>query len=179
MAKQLVDALGMQRVLTRMTYEIIEKNKGLQDTVLVGIKTRGIYLAQRIAARIKQLEGEDVPVGTLDITLYRDDHHAIGHREQATVHGADLPVDIDDKTVVLIDDVLFTGRTARAAMDALVAHGRPQRIMLAVLVDRGTGSYRFALTSWARTYPPQPRNKLPWRSQRWTTTTALQLNKYS
>ena len=111
MTKQLVDALGMQRVLTRMTYEIIEKNKGLQDTVLVGIKTRGIYLAQRVAE--------------------------IGHRDQATVNGADLPVNIDDKTVVLIDDVLFTGRTARAAMDALVAQGRPQRIMLAVLVDRG------------------------------------------
>ncbi|WKF84435.1 bifunctional pyr operon transcriptional regulator/uracil phosphoribosyltransferase PyrR [Lacticaseibacillus pantheris] len=137
MTKQLVDALGMQRVLTRMTYEIIEKNKGLQDTVLVGIKTRGIYLAQRVAKRIEQLEGQQVPVGTLDITLYRDDHHEIGHRDQATVNGADLPVNIDDKTVVLIDDVLFTGRTARAAMDALVAQGRPQRIMLAVLVDRG------------------------------------------
>ncbi|WP_127848127.1 bifunctional pyr operon transcriptional regulator/uracil phosphoribosyltransferase PyrR [Lacticaseibacillus hulanensis] len=136
MAKELVDAVGMRRVLTRISYEIIEKNKGLSDIVIVGIKTRGIYLAQRIAKRIDQLEGVSVPVGQLDISLYRDDRHEMG-TELAQVNGSELPVDITDKHVVLVDDVLFTGRTTRAAMDALINLGRPRKISLAVLVDRG------------------------------------------
>lgn len=136
MAKELVDAVGMQRVITRITYEIIEKNKGLGDIVIVGIKTRGTYLAQRIAKRIQQLEGVAIPVGELDITLYRDDYHKAG-TEEAEYHGADIPVDITDKNVVLVDDVLFTGRTTRAALDALMKQGRPDKITLAVLVDRG------------------------------------------
>lgn len=136
LSKELVDAIGMQRVLTRITYEIIEKNKGLGDIVIVGIKTRGIYIAQRIAKRIEQLEGVKVPVGDLDITLYRDDYHRAG-TDEAQVHGSDIPVDITDKNVVLIDDVLFTGRTTRAAMDAIMNIGRPEKITLAVLVDRG------------------------------------------
>ncbi|WP_155287225.1 bifunctional pyr operon transcriptional regulator/uracil phosphoribosyltransferase PyrR [Lacticaseibacillus zhaodongensis] len=136
MAKELVDGVGMQRVLTRITYEIIEKNKGLGDIVIIGIKTRGIYLARRIAKRIKQLEDVDVPVGELDITLYRDDYHKAG-TDEAQFHGSDIPVDIKDKNIVLVDDVLFTGRTTRAAMDALMKIGRPQKIALAVLVDRG------------------------------------------
>lgn len=136
MSKELVDAVGMQRVLTRITYEIIEKNKGLGDIVIVGIKTRGIYIAQRIAKRIEQLEGAKVPVGELDITLYRDDYHRAG-TDEAQVHGSDIPVDINGKNVVLVDDVLFTGRTTRAAMDAIMNIGRPEKITLAVLVDRG------------------------------------------
>lgn len=136
MAKELVDAVGMQRVLTRITYEIIEKNKGLGNIVIVGIKTRGTYLAQRIAKRIQQLEGVAVPVGELDITLYRDDYHKTG-TDDPEVHGSSIPADITGKSVVLVDDVLFTGRTTRAAMDALMAMGRPQKITLAVLVDRG------------------------------------------
>lgn len=126
----------MQRVITRITYEIIEKNKGLGDIVIVGIKTRGTYLAQRIAKRIQQLEDVQVPVGELDITLYRDDIHKAG-TEQAAYNGSDIPVDITGKNVVLVDDVLFTGRTTRAAMDAVISLGRPQKITLAVLVDRG------------------------------------------
>ena len=136
MSKELVDAVGMQRVLTRITYEIIEKNKGLGDIVIVGIKTRGIYIAQRIAKRIEQLEGAEVPVGELDITLYRDDYHRAG-TDEAQVHGSEIPVDINGKNVVLVDDVLFTGRTTRAAMDAIMNIGRPEKITLAVLVDRG------------------------------------------
>lgn len=126
----------MRRVLTRISYEIIEKNKGLSDIVIVGIKTRGIYLAQRIAKRIDQLEGVSVPVGELDISLYRDDRHEMG-TDLAQVNGSTLPVDINGKHVVLVDDVLFTGRTTRAAMEALIKLGRPRKISLAVLVDRG------------------------------------------
>ncbi|WCJ49175.1 bifunctional pyr operon transcriptional regulator/uracil phosphoribosyltransferase PyrR [Lactiplantibacillus plantarum] len=133
MAREVVDAMTMRRALTRITYEIIEQNKGVGNLVFIGIKTRGIFLAQRLAQRLKQLEGVDVPVGSLDITLYRDDHHAV----DAKLNGADIPVDINGKHVILVDDVLFTGRTVRAALDALMDHGRPAKISLAVLVDRG------------------------------------------
>ncbi|KRK34299.1 bifunctional pyr operon transcriptional regulator/uracil phosphoribosyltransferase PyrR [Loigolactobacillus bifermentans] len=135
-AKEVIDSVTMKRALTRMTYEIIERNKGLDDIVLVGIKTRGIYLAKRIAKRMAQLEQVTVPVGELDITLYRDDVHRSG-KSEPTVNGSDLPVSITDKHVVLVDDVLFTGRTTRAALDALMEIGRPKQISLAVLVDRG------------------------------------------
>ena len=135
--KQVVDDVTMKRALTRITYEIIEQNKQLDDLVLVGIKTRGIYLAHRIAARLEQLEGIKVPVGELDIKLYRDDVHKPDHHIEPDVTGNDIPVSITDKHVILIDDVLFTGRTIRAALDALMDLGRPQKISLAVLVDRG------------------------------------------
>ncbi len=137
MAKQVVDAVTMQRALTRISYEIIEQNKDLSDLVLVGIKTRGVYLANRIAERLNQLENLAVPVGDLDIRLYRDDVHKADYRKQPDVKGADLPVPITGKHVVLVDDVLFTGRTIRAALDALMDQGRPRKISLAVLVDRG------------------------------------------
>ncbi|TBX40112.1 bifunctional pyr operon transcriptional regulator/uracil phosphoribosyltransferase PyrR [Lactiplantibacillus paraplantarum] len=133
MAREVVDAMTMRRALTRITYEIIEQNKGVGNLVFIGIKTRGIFLAQRL----KQLESVDVPVGSLDITLYRDDHHAVDVAGQAKLNGADIPVDINGKHVILVDDVLFTGRTVRAALDALMDHGRPAKISLAVLVDRG------------------------------------------
>ncbi|WP_057893672.1 bifunctional pyr operon transcriptional regulator/uracil phosphoribosyltransferase PyrR [Lacticaseibacillus brantae] len=135
--KQVVDDVTMKRALTRITYEIIEQNKRLDDLVLVGIKTRGIYLAQRIATRLQQLEGIQVPVGALDIKLYRDDVHKADHLSEPSVSGNDIPVDITSKHVILVDDVLFTGRTIRAALDALMDLGRPQKISLAVLVDRG------------------------------------------
>lgn len=135
--KQVVDDVTMKRALTRITYEIIEQNKQLDDLVLVGIKTRGIYLAQRIATRLEQLEGIKVPVGELDIKLYRDDVHKPDHHIEPDVTGNNIPVSITDKHVILIDDVLFTGRTIRAALDALMDLGRPQKISLAVLVDRG------------------------------------------
>lgn len=137
MAHEIVDGSSMQRALTRITYEIIEQNKGVENLVFVGIKTRGIYLAQRLAKRMEQLEGVKVPVGTLDITLYRDDHHRPDHKVEPEVKTTDLGVDINDKHVILVDDVLFTGRTVRAALDALMDMGRPKRISLAVLVDRG------------------------------------------
>ena len=137
MAHEIVDGSSMQRALTRITYEIIEQNKGVENLVFVGIKTRGVYLAQRLAKRMEQLEGVKVPVGTLDITLYRDDRHRQDHKVEPEVKTTDLGVDINDKHVILVDDVLFTGRTVRAALDALMDMGRPKRISLAVLVDRG------------------------------------------
>ncbi len=132
--KEVVDAATMKRALTRISYEIIERNKGIQDIVLVGIKTRGIYIAQRLAERLKQLEDIDVPVGELDITLYRDD---VKDMEEPELHSSDVPVSIEGKEVILVDDVLYTGRTIRAAMDAVMDLGRPRKISLAVLVDRG------------------------------------------
>lgn len=132
--KEVVDAVTMKRALTRISYEIIERNKGIQDIVLVGIKTRGIYIAQRLAERLKQLEEIDVPVGELDITLYRDD---VKDMDEPELHSSDVPVSIEGKEVILVDDVLYTGRTIRAAMDAVMDLGRPRKISLAVLVDRG------------------------------------------
>ncbi len=132
--KEVADAVTMKRALTRISYEIIERNKGIQDIVLVGIKTRGIYIAQRLAERLKQLEDIDVPVGELDITLYRDD---VKDMEEPELHSSDVPVSIEGKEVILVDDVLYTGRTIRAAMDAVMDLGRPRKISLAVLVDRG------------------------------------------
>ena len=128
--KEVVDDLTMKRAITRITYEIIERNKDLSQIVLVGIKTRGVYIARRIQERLSQLEQIDVPVAELDTKPFRDDMKAT---EGTTV----LPVDIAHREVILIDDVLYTGRTIRAAIDNLVSHGRPARVSLAVLVDRG------------------------------------------
>lgn len=130
MAKEIVDAMAMQRALTRITYEIIEKNKGINNLVIVGIKTRGVYIAQRIAERLQQLENAEIPVAELDISTYRDD--ATDRSTKAV-----LDTNIDDKRVILVDDVLYTGRTIRAALDALMDNGRPAVVNLAVLVDRG------------------------------------------
>lgn len=131
----LMDAEAIRRSLTRIAHEIIEKNKGVDHVILVGIRTRGLPLAKRIAAEIETIEGKKIPVGVLDITLYRDDLSTLSY--QPIVHPTQLPVDIQDKTIVLIDDVLYTGRTIRAALDALIDMGRPKTIQLAVLVDRG------------------------------------------
>jgi pyrimidine operon attenuation protein/uracil phosphoribosyltransferase len=132
---QLLDEAEIRRSVTRIAHEILEKNKGAGRIVLVGIANRGDDLARRLAAEIRRIEGQEVPVGILDITFYRDD---IGMRAEAPeVHETRIGFDINGKTVVLVDDVLFTGRTIRAAMDALVDFGRPTAIQLAVLVDRG------------------------------------------
>jgi pyrimidine operon attenuation protein/uracil phosphoribosyltransferase len=128
-----MDASDVARALARIAHEIIERNKGAARVVLVGILTRGVYLAQRLAKQIAEIEGVNVPTGSLDIGLYRDD---IGMREPAPLEPVRVP-DIDGKTVVLVDDVLYTGRSIRAAMDALIDLGRPQAVQLAVLVDRG------------------------------------------
>ena len=132
---QIMDEAGIGRVLTRIAHEIVERNKGVQDLMLVGIRTRGVPLSQRLAERIAAIEGKIVPVGILDITLYRDDLSTIA--EQPVVHETKLPGNINGKIVVLVDDVLFTGRTTRAALDALVDYGRPRQIQLAILIDRG------------------------------------------
>ncbi|MTH52660.1 bifunctional pyr operon transcriptional regulator/uracil phosphoribosyltransferase PyrR [Bacillus mangrovi] len=139
MAKKAVvlDDQAIRRALTRIAHEIIERNKGIEDCLLVGIKTRGIYIADRLAERIRQIEGRDIPIGELDITLYRDDLTKKTDSQEPLVRGTDLPEPIQDKKIILVDDVLYTGRTVRAAMDALVDIGRPAAIQLAVLVDRG------------------------------------------
>ncbi|HEP1492261.1 TPA: bifunctional pyr operon transcriptional regulator/uracil phosphoribosyltransferase PyrR [Streptococcus pyogenes] len=128
--KEIVDDVTMKRVITRITYEIIERNKQLDNVVLAGIKTRGVFLARRIQERLHQLEGLDLPIGELDIKPFRDDMRV---EEDTTL----MSVDITGKDVILIDDVLYTGRTIRAAIDNLVSLGRPARVSLAVLVDRG------------------------------------------
>ena len=133
----ILDEQAIRRALTRVAHEIIEKNKGIDDCVLVGIRTRGIYIANRLAERIAQIEGTTIEVGELDITLYRDDLSVKTANLEPLVKGSDIPVKIADKKVILVDDVLYTGRTVRAAMDALIDIGRPAAIQLAVLVDRG------------------------------------------
>jgi pyrimidine operon attenuation protein / uracil phosphoribosyltransferase len=132
---RLMDGAEVKRAVTRIAHEILERNKGAARVVLVGIAARGDDLARRLAGEIKRIEGVDVPVGALDITFYRDD---IGMRAEAPeVHETRISFDITGSTVVLVDDVLYTGRTIRAALDALVDFGRPEAIQLAVLVDRG------------------------------------------
>lgn len=133
----ILDEQAIRRALTRIAHEMIERNKGMKDVILTGIKTRGIHLAKRLAERIEQIEGNPVTVGELDITLYRDDLTKKTANQDPLVNGTDIPADINDKTLIVVDDVLFTGRTVRAAMDALVDVGRPSSIQLAVLVDRG------------------------------------------
>lgn len=130
--KIILDAETLKRSLTRITFEIIEQHKSLNDVVIVGIKTRGLTLARRIADRIKALEGVDMAVGELDITYYRDDREI-----SPTLQKPSLPFSVVGKDIILVDDVLYTGRTIRAALDALINMGRPKRISLAVLVDRG------------------------------------------
>jgi pyrimidine operon attenuation protein/uracil phosphoribosyltransferase len=134
LAKPVLDAADVRRVLTRIGHEIVERNKGTSDLVLVGVHRRGVPLAHRLAAKLAEIEGHAVPTGALDVAMYRDD---IGLRPPGATHQTDLPVDLTGKVVVLVDDVLFTGRTIRAALDALVDFGRPRAIQLAVLVDRG------------------------------------------
>ncbi|MEK3800192.1 bifunctional pyr operon transcriptional regulator/uracil phosphoribosyltransferase PyrR [Peribacillus sp. FSL H8-0477] len=132
-----LDDQAIRRALTRIAHEIIEKNKGIDNCVLIGIRTRGIFLAKRLADRIGEIEGSTVEFGELDITLYRDDLTKTTNDGEPLVKGSDIPMDITNKKVILIDDVLFTGRTVRSALDALIDLGRPSQIQLAVLVDRG------------------------------------------
>lgn len=132
---KILDKDGISRALTRIAHEIVEKNKGIQDLCLVGIRNRGVYLAQRLSACVKNIEGEGVPCGALDITLYRDDLALASG--VPVVRKTEIDFDINNKNLVLVDDVLYTGRTIRAALDALIDFGRPKSIQLAVLVDRG------------------------------------------
>jgi pyrimidine operon attenuation protein/uracil phosphoribosyltransferase len=130
-----MDAKAVERALIRVAHEIIEKNKGAEDVAVIGIKTRGAYLAERIARLIEQIEKVRVPVGLMDITLYRDDIQS--KLEQPVIQKTEILFDVKEKVIVLVDDVLFTGRTIRAALDQVIDFGRPKNIQLAVLVDRG------------------------------------------
>ncbi|MBI4429882.1 MAG: bifunctional pyr operon transcriptional regulator/uracil phosphoribosyltransferase PyrR [Ignavibacteriales bacterium] len=132
---KIIDATGFQRAINRLAHEIVEKEKGAENLAVVGIRTRGDFLARRIAAKIEEIERRPIPVGTLDITLYRDDLR--GRLDQPQLQSTQILFDITGKTLVLIDDVLFTGRTIRAALNALMDMGRPAEIQLLVLIDRG------------------------------------------
>ena len=132
---KIIDENGLKRTIVRLAHEIIEKNKGTERLVIVGIRTRGAYLAERIIKEIEKIEGVILPLGNLDITMYRDDFRQ--RLKQPVIQQTDIPFNIDEKNIVLIDDVLYTGRTTRAALDALMSFGRPAQIQLAVLVDRG------------------------------------------
>ena len=138
---EIMDEAAMSRAIKRIAHEIIERNKGTENLMLIGIQRRGVPLAQRIGALIAQEEGTELPVGTLDITFYRDDLSLLDEHPQ--VKGTDVPANVNDQNVVLVDDVLYTGRTARAAMDAIMDMGRAKTIQLAS-----------ARTTWARTCPP-------------------------
>ena len=129
-----MDARDVERAIRRMAHEIVERNRGAEGLAVVGIRTRGVPLARRIAGLIGELEDQEVPLGILDITLYRDD---IFDRPQPEVRETDIPFDVTGRSLVIVDDVLYTGRSVRAAVDAIMDFGRPRRIQLAVLVDRG------------------------------------------
>ena len=130
-----LDGPGVQRALSRMAHEILDRNKGVEGLVLVGIRTNGVYLARRLAAKLGEIEKADVPLGELDITLYRDDLST--RKGHPLLRKTEIPFDLTDRRVILVDDVLFTGRTIRAAMDGMMDLGRPRAIQLAVLIDRG------------------------------------------
>ena len=136
---KIMDEAAVERTLVRIAHQIIEKNPGTEDLCLVGVKTRGVPLAERLAENIRRIDGRAVPVGKLDITLYRDDLSAVS--DAPVVSDTNVPFDIKGKTVVLADDVIFTTRTARAALDALIALGRPARIQLFALIDRGHAEF--------------------------------------
>lgn len=134
-ARVVLDQLAIQRALTRIAHEILERNRGSDQLALVGIHTRGVYLSQRLADEVRKVEGVTLPCGEIDITLYRDD---VGRSQvRPEIRGTNIPFSVDDLCIVLVDDVLYTGRTVRAALDALIDFGRPRSIHLAVLVDRG------------------------------------------
>ena len=132
-----MDADRIGRTLTRIAHEIVERNKGIQDLALVGVRTRGVHLARRLAQSLKDITGDDIPTGALDITLYRDDLMRLTVGPQPLVRRTEIPFSLDNRKILLVDDVLYTGRTTRAALDALIDFGRPLGIQLVVLVDRG------------------------------------------
>lgn len=132
---KILDGEGIKRTMLRISHEIIEKNQGLEDLVVIGIKTRGAYLAERIVKNMQTIEGKEVLLGAVDITMYRDDLTEVA--EQPVVHSTDIEFDITGKKIILVDDVLYTGRTVRCALSELIDFGRPANIQLAVLIDRG------------------------------------------
>ncbi len=153
-----MDAGDIARAVTRIAHEILERNKGVQDLALVGIRTGGVHLAHRLVRRIQEIEAAQVPIGELDITLYRDDLSL--RKEQPILRKTTVPFDISDKIIVLVDDVLFTGRTIRAAMDGLIDLGRPAEIQLAVLVDRGHRQLPIKATYIGKNIPTSREEKI-------------------
>ena len=155
-----MDADRVSRSLARIAHEIVERNRGVESVALVGIRSRGVPLAARIARELKALTGTDVPTGALDITLYRDDlmRHAVG--PQPVIRRTEIPFSIDDKVILLVDDVLYTGRTIRAALDALIDFGRPRAIQLIVLVDRGHRELPIRADYVGRNIPTSPQQSV-------------------
>ena len=162
---QVMDADRMARALTRIAHEILERNRGTSDLALVGIRTRGVPLARRIAHSLKDINQGDVPTGALDITLYRDDlmRHAVG--PQPVIRRTEIPFSIDDKRILLVDDVLYTGRTIRSALDALIDFGRPRSIQLIVLVDRGHRELPIKADYVGKNLPTSPKQSVQVRLQ--------------
>lgn len=156
MEKELLNEQEIERILTRITYEILEKNKGAENICLIGIVTGGVYIAERIKKKIKETEGMDVPTGVLDISFYRDDINL--SKKRKAIKPTNIPFSIDEKRVVLVDDVLYTGRSTRAAMDALMDFGRPEEIQLAVLIDRGHRELPI-MANYKGKYIPTSRNE--------------------
>jgi pyrimidine operon attenuation protein/uracil phosphoribosyltransferase len=160
-----MDADRIARTLTRIAHEIVERNKGVDGLALVGVRTRGVHIARRLARILKQISGDDVPTGALDITLYRDDlmRHPVG--PQPVIRRTEIPFSIDNKKILLVDDVLYTGRTTRAALDALIDFGRPQLIQLIVLVDRGHRELPIKADYVGKNLPTNPEESVQVRLQ--------------
>jgi pyrimidine operon attenuation protein / uracil phosphoribosyltransferase len=160
-----MDADRIARTLTRIAHEIVERNKGVDDLVLIGVRTRGVHIARRLARSLKEITGDNVPTGALDITLYRDDlmRHAVG--PQPVIRRTEIPFSIDDKKILLVDDVLYTGRTTRAALDALIDFGRPKGIQLIVLVDRGHRELPIKADYVGKNLPTNPEESVQVRLQ--------------
>src|SRR5437016_1405203 len=162
---QVMDADRMARALTRISHEILERNRGTGELALVGIRTRGVPLARRIAHSLRDINREDVPTGALDITLYRDDLMRQPVGPQPVVRRTEIPFSIDDRRILLVDDVLYTGRTIRAALDALIDFGRPRAIQLIVLVDRGHRELPIKADYVGKNLPTAPRQSVQVRLQ--------------
>jgi pyrimidine operon attenuation protein/uracil phosphoribosyltransferase len=160
-----MDADRIGRTLTRIAHEIVERNTGLEDVALVGVRTRGVHIARRLARTLKEITGADVPTGALDITLYRDDlmRQAVG--PQPLVRRTEIPFSIDNRKILLVDDVLYTGRTVRAALDALIDFGRPGAIQLIVLVDRGHRELPIKADYVGKNLPTSPEESVQVRLQ--------------
>ena len=162
---QVMDADRMARALTRIAHEILERNRGTSELALVGIRTRGVPLARRIAHSLREINGEEVPTGALDITLYRDDLMRQPVGPQPVVRRTEVPFSIDDRRILLVDDVLYTGRTIRAALDALIDFGRPRAIQLIVLVDRGHRELPIKADYVGKNLPTSPKQSVQVRLQ--------------
>src|SRR5215216_3505708 len=165
MPTTVMDADRIGRTLTRIAHEILERNKGVDELALVGVRTRGVPIARRIARSLKEIVGQDIPTGALDITLYRDDLMRQQVGPQPLVRRTEIPFSIDNRKILLVDDVLYTGRTTRAALDALIDFGRPKNIQLIVLVDRGHRELPIKADYVGKNLPTSPEESVQVRLQ--------------